>query len=48
MADGCAEPRLRIALTTAAAEARASDETLAEALDALEAEGCDDGRSARS
>ncbi len=44
---GCAEPRLRIAITTAAAEARASDETLAEALDTLESEG-DDGRGARS
>jgi hypothetical protein len=44
---GCAEPRLRLALTTAAAEARASDETLAEALDTLESEG-DDGRAATS
>ncbi len=48
VADGCAEPRLRIALTTAAAEARASDEALAEALDAAENEGVDDGHFARS
>jgi hypothetical protein len=48
VADGCAEPRLRIALATAAAEARASDEALAEALDAAENEGGDDGRLATS
>ncbi len=41
VADGCAEPRLRLALTTTAAEARAPDEILAEALDALESEGDD-------
>jgi len=42
VADGCAEPRLRTALATALAEARAPDEILAEALDALEGEGDDD------
>jgi hypothetical protein len=47
VADGCAEPRLRIALVTAATEARAPDETLAEALDALESEGVDDRPVAR-
>jgi hypothetical protein len=47
VADGCAEPRLRIALVTAAIEARAPDETLAEALDALESEGVDDRPAAR-
>ncbi len=45
VADGCAEPRLRVALATAAREAGAPDDALAEALDALEGEG-DDGRSA--
>jgi hypothetical protein len=39
VAAGCAEPRLRIALATAAVEAGAPDEVVAEALDALEAEG---------
>ena len=39
VAEGCAEPRLRIALATAAVEARAPDDVVAEALDALEAEG---------
>jgi hypothetical protein len=39
VASGCAEPRLRIALMTTAVEARAPDEALAEALDALESEG---------
>ncbi len=39
VAAGCAEPRLRLALRTAADEATAPDEALAEALDALEAEG---------
>ncbi len=48
VAEGCAEPRLRIALTTAAAEARAPDDALAEALDAAENEGVDDGRRAGS
>jgi hypothetical protein len=43
-AAGCAEPRLRIALRTAATEARAPDDVLAEALDALESEGEDDAR----
>lgn len=38
-AAGCAEPRLRLALRTAADEATAPDEALAEALDALETEG---------
>jgi hypothetical protein len=47
VADGCAEPRLRIALVTAATEAGAPDETLAEALDALESEGVDDHSVAR-
>jgi len=41
VADGCAEPRLRIALATTAVEAHAPDEILAEALDALESEGDD-------
>ncbi len=45
VADGCAEPRLRVALATAAKEARAPDDALADALDALESEG-DDGRTA--
>jgi hypothetical protein len=43
VAAGCAEPRLRLALRTAAAEANVPDEALAEALDALESEGDDDG-----
>jgi hypothetical protein len=47
VADGCAEPRLRIALTTAATEAGATDEALAEALDALESEGDDTCTDAR-
>jgi hypothetical protein len=46
VADGCAEPRLRIALATAATEAGVPDEVLAEALDALESEG-DEGSAAR-
>jgi hypothetical protein len=46
VADGCAEPRLRIALATAAAEACAPDDALAEALDAVESEG-DDARLGR-
>jgi hypothetical protein len=41
-ASGCAEPRLRIALTTTAVEAHSSDDALAEALDALEGEAVDD------
>jgi hypothetical protein len=47
VADGCAEPRLRIALVTAATEAGATDDTLAEALDALESEGDDTCTDAR-
>jgi hypothetical protein len=47
VADGCAEPRLRIALVTAATEAGATDDTLAEALDALESEGDDACGAAR-
>jgi hypothetical protein len=47
VADGCAEPRLRIALVTAATEAGANDDTVAEALDALESEGVDDRPMAR-
>jgi hypothetical protein len=41
VACGCAEPRLRIALTTTAVEAQSPDDDLAEALDALEGEGRD-------
>jgi hypothetical protein len=47
VADGCAEPRLRVALATAAKEASAPDDALAEALDALEGEG-DDGPAVRA
>jgi hypothetical protein len=42
VAAGCAEPRLRLALRTAATEADVPDEALAEALDALESEGDDE------
>ena len=42
VAAGCAEPRLRMALRTAATEATSRDEALAEALDALESEGDDE------
>jgi len=41
VASGCAEPRLRIALTTTAVEAQSPDDELAEELDALEGEGHD-------
>jgi hypothetical protein len=48
VAAGCAEPRLRLSLATAASEAHATDEALAEALDALESEGDDDADEALS
>jgi hypothetical protein len=49
-ASACAEPRLRIALSTAASDtgAHASDDELAAALDAIEAEGENDERIART